>query len=367
MNFILRQINNKAARGATKIFHLSLFIFHLMLLPVFAAAQTTSRQVTLEKQYIPHLPVDTLPTDRADFKLVTYTDNTFKFVPTDPVKFRDPAVYGRCWDTVNLFVYRSIELKDLPSCIDIKLIDGIGQYHCPAKGYVVSKYGPRGKRDHQGVDIKVEHGDPIYSAFDGIVRLSKWNSGGYGNLVIVRHPNGLETYYGHLSRRNVAAGDYVRAGQVVGYGGKTGRAYGVHLHFEARYCDQTFDPERLIDVASGNLRFQTFALEKSYFNNNSREIEGIDEDSMDMGTLLASAERNGQSVSDTIMESIEKKEKEEAAKAAEKAAVKYHTIRSGDTLLAIARKYGTTVPTICQLNGITRDTTLKLGKSLRVQ
>ncbi len=339
-----------------------------LLLIIAPAASQTSRTVTLEKQNIPHRVIDTLPTDRADFRLVTFTDNTFKYVPADPVRFRDPAVYGRCWDTVNLFVYRSIDLKDLPSCVDIKLIDGVGQFHCPAKGNVLSKYGPRGKRDHQGVDIKVEHGDPIYSAFDGIVRLSKWNSGGYGNLVIIRHPNGLETYYGHLSRLNVAAGDYIRAGQVVGYGGKTGRAYGTHLHFEARYCDQTFDPERLIDFESGNLRFQTFALDKSYFNINSRAVEGIEnEENIDMGNLLASAEKSGQSVSDTIMESIEKKEKEEAARAAEKTATKYHTIRSGDTLLAIARKYGTTVPKICQLNGISREATLKVGKNLKIQ
>ena len=333
------------------------------------AAAQSSRTVTLEKQNIPCIAIDTLPTDRADFRLVTFTDNTFKYVPADPVKFRDPAVYGRNWDTINLFVYRNIELKDLPASVDIKLINGVGQFHCPATGRVLSKYGPRGRRDHNGTDIKVEHGDPIYSAFDGIVRLSRWNSGGYGNLVIVRHPNGLETYYGHLSRRNCAAGDYVRAGQVIGYGGKTGRAYGVHLHFEARYCDQTFDPERLMDFEAGNLRFQTFALEKGYFSIRSRAVEGIEagDDDIDMDNLLASAERSGQSVSDTIMESIEKKEKEEAAKAAEKAATKYHTIRSGDTLLAIARKYGTTVPKICQLNGISREATLKIGRSLRVQ
>ncbi len=340
-----------------------------LLLIIAPAAAQTSKTVTLDRQNIPHIPIDTLPTDRADFKLVTFTDNTFKYVPADPVKFRDPAVYGRCWDTVNLFVYRSIELKDLPASVDIKLIDGVGQFHCPAKGQVISKYGPRGKRDHNGSDIKVEQGDPIYAAFDGIVRLSRWNSGGYGNMVIIRHPNGLETYYGHLSRRNVAAGDCVRAGQVIGYGGKTGRAYGTHLHFETRYCDQTFDPERLIDFPGGNLRFQTFALEKSYFNIRSRAVEGIEgsEDDIDMGNLLASAEKSGQSVSDTIMESIEKKEKEEARKEAERTAAKYHTIRSGDTLLAIARRYGTTVPKICQLNGISREATLKIGKSLRIQ
>lgn len=340
-----------------------IFLLPLLTLAVFGAA--AQKTVTLDKAHIPCLPKDTLPTDREDIRLVTFTDNTFRFIPADPEKFRDPAVYGNHWDTVNLFVYRDVELKSIASVTEIKLIDGIGQYHCPAKGRVISKYGPRGRRDHNGTDIKVEQGDPIYAAFDGIVRHSRWNGGGYGNLVIIRHPSGLETYYGHLSRRNVAAGDFVRAGQVIGYGGKTGRAYGTHLHFEVRYCDQTFDPEHLMNFETGTLRFQTFALEKSYFNIRSRAVEGIESDSddIDMQNLLAQSERSGESVSDTIMASIEKKEREEAAKKE----AKYHTIRSGDTLLAIARRHGTTVPEICKLNGISRDATLKVGKTLRIQ
>lgn len=341
-----------------KLFYTVIFLFCF----VSATAQKT---VTLDREHIPRLPVDTLPTDRNDIRLVTFTDNTFRFIPSEPDKFCDPDVYRNHWDTVSLFAYRDIELKNIAATTEIKLIDGIGQYHCPAKGRILSKYGPRGRRDHNGTDIKVEHGDPIYAAFDGIVRHSRWNGGGYGNLIIIRHPNGLETYYGHLSRRNISAGDFVRAGQVIGYGGRTGRAYGVHLHFEVRYCDQTFDPEHLINFETGNLRFQTFALEKRYFNIRSRAVEGIeaDPDDIDMQNLLTQSEKSGESVSDTIMANIEKKEREEAARKE----AKYHTIRSGDTLLAIARRHGTTVPEICRLNGISRDATLKIGKTLRIQ
>lgn len=336
----------------------------LILLLWVSFGASAQRTVTLGKDKIPRIAVDTLPTGR-DFLLVTFSDNTFKYVPVDPDAFRDPEVYGNHWDTVNLFVYRDIELKSLPACTEIKLISDIGQFHCPANGRVISKYGPRGRRDHSGTDVKVEHGDPVYAAFDGIVRLSRWHGGGYGNLVIIRHTNGLETYYGHLSRRNAAAGDFVRAGQVIGYGGSTGRAYGTHLHFETRWYDQTFDPEHIIDFEGGHLRFQTFALEKGYFNIRSRAFEGLDSESddIDMQNLLAAAEQTGRSVSDTIIAGIDKKEKEEAATTA----AKYHTIRSGDNLGRIAGRYGTTVSAICKLNGISRDVTLRIGKTLRVQ
>lgn len=337
----------------------------LTILLGLASFGASAQKTTLGKDKIPRIAVDTIPSGRGDFLLVTFTDNTFKYIPADEGAFRVPEIYGNHWDTTTLFVYRDVELKSMPACTEVKLISDIGQFHCPAKGRVISKYGPRGRRDHNGTDVKVEHGDPIYAAFDGVVRLSRWNSGGYGNLVIIRHTNGLETYYGHLSRRNVAAGECVKAGQVIGYGGSTGRSYGTHLHFETRWCDQTFDPEHIIDFEGGNLRFQTFALEKSYFNIRSRAFEGLESESddIDMQNLLAAAERTGQSVSDTIIAGIDKKEKEAAAKKAEK----YHTIRSGDNLGRIAGRYGTSVSALCKLNGISPNATLRIGKTLRVQ
>ena len=96
------------------------------------------------------------------------------------------------------------------------------------------------------------------------------NTGGFGNLVIVRHPNGLETWHAHLSKLNVQVNEYVKTGQVIGFSGNTGRSRGPHLHFEMRYCDQTFDPEFIIDFPTGCLKYHTFALEKSFFNIHSR-------------------------------------------------------------------------------------------------
>lgn len=185
--------------------------------------------------------------------------------------FRRAPAFNAQWDTLEIFAYRNVPLEDLPDVIELQICDSLRRDFCPpVTGRVLSKYGPRGRRPHQGTDIQVAYGQPIHAAFDGIVRWSRWNRGGFGNVVIVRHPNGLETYYAHLSGRAVKANDYVTAGQVIGYGGRTGRAFGNHLHFEMRYCDQSFDSERLIDFVTGELREHFFELHKDYFSIRSR-------------------------------------------------------------------------------------------------
>jgi murein DD-endopeptidase MepM/ murein hydrolase activator NlpD len=324
----------------------------VFILPLFFVSTVVAqRTVTLAKENIPRLPVDTLPTNRSDVRLVTFTDGTFRFIPADEEQFRSKVVYAANWDTVQLFAYRSIELADLPALIALEITDSLGAgFHAPVTGKVLSKYGPRGRRAHNGTDIQVVHGQPIFATFDGIVRLSRWNSGGFGNLVIIRHSNGLETYYGHLSRRAVKAGDWVAAGQVIGYGGRTGRASGNHLHFETRYSDQSFDAERLVNFETGKLRLTIFALKKDYFSIRSRAVEGID----DNEEVLAAAD--SLATADSL-----------AMVAEELSKPVYHTIKSGDTLLAIARNYGTTTTEICRLNGITRDGVLRIGKRLRIK
>ena len=162
--------------------------------------------------------------------------------------------------------------------------------------------------------------------------------------MIIRHDNGLETYYGHLSERLVEPNQWVEAGQIIGYGGSTGRSTGPHLHFETRYCGQSFDPERLIDFQSGNLRRETFLLKKSYLDIHSSASQDFEDEE---------AEAN------------DEKRAEEARKAL--ASAQYHRIRSGDTLGGIARRYGTTVTNICRLNGIKSTTVLRIGRSLRVR
>ncbi|MDR1671069.1 MAG: M23 family metallopeptidase [Alistipes sp.] len=240
------------------------------------------RTTTLSERDIPRLPVDTLPTDRSEVRIVTYSDGTFRFIPTNPYHFLSAPAYESNWDTINLWAYRNVALSDLPDRVMVEMAESHG-FCMPAhrnpdepRAFVISRYGRRNGRDHNGIDLRVAQGDPIYAAFDGVVRVSRWNSGGFGNIVIVRHANGLETYYAHLSRRAVVATEWVRAGQVIGYGGGTGRASATHLHFEVRYFDQSFDPEWIIDFNRGELPTRVFALRKDHFNIRSHARDPIE-------------------------------------------------------------------------------------------
>ncbi|MDR2882327.1 MAG: peptidoglycan DD-metalloendopeptidase family protein [Alistipes sp.] len=335
---------------------------------VCAAWNGAAQRVTLAREDIPRLPVDTLPTDRDEVRLVTFSDGTFRYIPTNRYIFDSAPAYTSNWDTLNLYAYRTLSLSDLPRVTDIEFSETHG-FRSPAIGQVMSPYGRRNGRSHNGVDIRVEHGQPIFAAFDGVVRHSRWNSGGFGNIVIVRHPNGLETYYAHLSRRAVSAGDWVRAGQVVGYGGRTGRASAVHLHFEVRYADQSFDPERVVDFERGALRRRDFALNRDYFNINSRATEGLDGEE-EPGQPLAAATSSDALPETSAVPGTPVPDPDPTPATPPPAAPEapvHHKIVSGDTLLALAMRYGTPVAKLCEMNNITRTTTLRLGRNLRVK
>ena len=286
--------------------------------------------------------IDTLTTDNDAVQVILYSNNSWKYIRNREIA-KDSTIFEKYWDTSTLFPYREVDMSGMPKSVVIDLVDSLTSYHCPYQGAVHprGKYGPRRRRQHQGVDLPLKMGDPIYAAFCGRVRISQYNKGGYGNLVIIRHDNGLETYYGHLSERMVEPGQWVEAGQIIGLGGSTGRSTGPHLHFETRYYGQSFDPERLIDFKNGTLSRETFLLKKSFFS------------------IYSNA---GQDFDDEIAN--EEQDKKEAA---EKAAMKYYKIRSGDTLGGIARRYGTTVTNICRLNGIKSTTILQIGRSLRIR
>ena len=283
--------------------------------------------------------IDTLATDNDAVQVILYSNNSWKYVRNREIA-KDSTIFEKYWDTTTLFPYREVDMSGMPKSVVIDLVDSLTSYHCPYQGSVHprGKYGPRRRRQHQGVDLPLKTGDPVYATFCGRVRISQYNKGGYGNLVIIRHDNGLETYYGHLSERMVEPGQWVEAGQIIGLGGSTGRSTGPHLHFETRYYGQSFDPERLIDFKNGTLSRETFLLKKSFFS------------------IYSNA---GQDFEDEIAN--EEQDKKEAAK---KAAMKYYKIRSGDTLGAIARRHGTTVANLCRLTGIKATTILRSGLSL---
>ena len=288
--------------------------------------------------------LDTLNTSDPAIQLVLYSDNTWKYIKNGEY-FNTDRYFTDDWnDRTDAY---GLELSDLPDRTTIWLVDSPTDFCCPNKTKVFSPFGIRHRRRHQGVDLPLKTGDPVYAAFGGKVRISEY-SGGYGNVVVIRHNNGLETTYGHLSRRDVQVNDWVSAGDVIGLGGSTGHSTGPHLHFETRYKGYAFDPQWLCDFESGTLRSGVFVLKKRYLSAASKYVPESQDEEEEI--LLA-----------------EEQEREEAEKkAAEEAAKKYHRVKSGDTLTALAVKYHTSVRQLCAWNGIKQTSILRLGQTLRV-
>ena len=284
--------------------------------------------------------VDTLPTADKSLSIVLFNDNSWRYIRTAEIE-ADSTAFTRYWDMEKISPYREVALSAIPSAVPICLVDSLRAYRYPIKGRITSRYGLRRKVNHNGIDIALKVGDTICSTFNGVVRFSKATDTGYGTLVIVRHDNGLETYHGHLSKRLVEAGDRVVAGQPIALGGNSGRSTGPHLHFECRYMGQSFDPERIINFSTGELRREELLLKRAYFSIYSKY-----EQDWNGEKLLADAD------------------KKEAELSAER---RYYKVRSGDNLSLIAKRNYTTVSAICRLNGISASSVLPIGKVLRVK
>lgn len=195
-----------------------------------------------------------------------------------------------------------------------------------------SHYGPRRRRFHYGLDLAQPTGEPIYAAFDGVVRISKYNKS-YGNLVILHHANGLETYYAHMSKRNVVAGQQVKSGDVLGLCGNTGRSFGSHLHFEVRYMGNALNPENVIDCSTHDLISNQLEITSSSF----RKVAKGSSKEWSAGSSQSSTGDGS-----------------------------WYRVRQGDNLSKIARRNGITVKRLCQLNGISESKVLHPGDKLRV-
>ena len=316
------------------------FVLAVALLATTNLYALDSLAVQAIKPVVSPIVVDTLATDNDALSVLLFNDGTWRYVQKRTIEL-DSTVYGKFWDVDNISAYRGVKYDSLPSSVVINLVDSLKHYRFPYVGRITSRYGMRHRRAHNGIDLALKVGDTICSAFDGCVRFSKATDTGYGTLIIVRHDNGLETYHGHLSARLVEEGDRVVAGQPIGLGGNSGRSTGPHLHFETRYYGQSFDPERIINFRTGELRRDYFLLKKGYFSIYSKYEQDFN----------AEAERDAA-------------EKKENALSAEK---RYYKVRSGDYLGLIAKRNGTTVSAICRLNGIKPTTTLQIGKVLRVK
>lgn len=248
------------------------------------------------------------------------------------------------WD--NRYAHRQTALPDSFK-IDLR------HFCMPTPSRVItSNFGTRWGRQHKGLDIKVYIGDTIRAAFSGKVRIVRYEARGYGNYIVIRHGNGLETIYGHLSKQLVSENQEVRAGDVIGLGGNTGRSTGSHLHFETRLCGVALNPALLFDF-----RAQDVTGDYYTFRNNSYQRESTE------ANRLRGKIGNGGYTPDQVRGGVASRR--EDVEAFNTVQVQYHKVQAGETLNSIARKRGVTVEQICRLSHISKSTKIKPGSILR--
>jgi len=285
-------------------------LLFLILLPV---------KNLVAKEPLPTLPI-TLPYSSTFFdpcKHPPFSNRPLEITPiVDDCRtlfFDDLPEEYDIWDEsiINPYGIRLVDMKDTIK-IDLR------GYVPPTQKYVTSNFGFRRSVFHYGIDLKVHKGDSVFCAFDGQVRLTKSQRRGYGQYVVVRHHNGLETIYAHLSKIWVTPGQSVKAGEVLGMGGSTGRSTGYHLHFETRYLGNAIDPNDLYDFEQGCVKNEVFWLTAKNFD---------------------------------YVKEVEK--------------VRYWTVRSGDTLGKIASRTGVSVSRLCALNNIKSTSIIRIGQKIR--
>ena len=238
----------------------------------------------------------------------------------ESMMFPADELYGY-WDTTWVNPYRNKEIT-YPDTFAIDCTTFVYPLDDPIK--VTSLFGVRSRRMHNGIDLKVQKGDTVRSAFSGKVRIKGFERRGFGNYLVIRHQNGLETVYGHLSGFLVSDNDIVIAGQPIGLGGNTGRSTGTHLHFETRFLGQALNPSHIIDFTNGGVPHNDqYVLYKGDFGKNTN-------------IYTSTSER-----------------------------IVYHRVKQGETLGKIALQYRTSVAELCRLNGLTQKSVLRIGQTLR--
>ena len=287
-----------------------------------------------------------------DKKTKAKREDTTKFVvtPQEPlsdieetpdtclIAFPSHDLYAS-WDENTAHPYNFNESFKQDSVVITLVQPGDSAFVVPFKGDLTSLFGWRRYRPHYGTDIKLITGEKVVSAFDGMVRLAKYYYG-YGNCVIIRHNNGLETVYAHLSKILVESGQKVNAGTLVGLGGNTGHSYGSHLHFEMRYLGQALDTQDFIDYEKGTLKTNAFVLRKADVDNKYNLRALHNRHRHDVGMVRYN--KNVKPVNGV------------------------YTVRNGDNLWDIARKNKTTVKNLCAKNRIKPNVKLRLGQRLKI-
>jgi murein DD-endopeptidase MepM/ murein hydrolase activator NlpD len=229
--------------------------------------------------------------------------------------------YYKLWETnkLNPYGFNGEHYMDSVELILYKE-ETLGNWHSPLdKTIVTSDFGLRRAVWHYGIDIRVKTGNPVYAAFDGVIRISGYDRRGFGRFIVIRHKNGLETLYAHLSKNLKKLGEEVKAGDIIGKGGNSGRSTAPHLHFELRYSGNAIDPNQIFDFKENKIISSTYIINHNTF------------------AYL-----------------------EEANK------IRYHVIRSGDTLSGLSYRYGVSISKMCSLSGISRNSILRIGQRVRI-
>lgn len=239
-------------------------------------------------------------------------------------------IYTESWNSKLVNPYAG---QPVPDNVEIDVTD----YAIPVPGYITSNYGYRRRyrRMHKGVDLKLQTGDTVRAAFSGKVRLTRYERRGYGYYVIIRHPNGLETVYGHLSKFLVKPNQDVKVGEPIALGGSTGRSTGPHLHFETRFMGYAINPNAIFDFKNQTTHTDTYTFSKKTYT------KARDYSPKNSRSTYASTSSDTDKVT--------------------------YKIRRGDTLGKIASRYGVSVSKICRLNGISKNTVLRIGRVLRIK
>lgn len=267
-------------------------------------------------------------------------------------------------DWNNKYAHRA---TPLPDSIRISL-----RHFCmPTPSRVVtSNFGSRWGRQHKGLDIKVYIGDTIRAAFSGKVRIVAYEGKGYGNYIVIRHNNGLETIYGHLSKQLVRENEYVRAGEPIGLGGNTGRSTGSHLHFETRLCGVALNPALMFDFPNQDVTGDFYTYRSSTIDDESASATLARGKSASRGYSRENIQGNGEIHHGNIERRAARREAPQPRRnnndnANTGVQMRYYKVEAGETLENVAEKCGVSVEKLCRLNHFGRFTVIRKGQLLR--
>lgn len=234
---------------------------------------------------------------------------------------------------------------------------------------ITSNFGRRWGRWHKGLDIKVYIGDTIRAAFSGKVRIVDYEAKGYGKYIVIRHNNGLETIYGHLSRQIVRENQYVKAGEPIGLGGNTGRSTGSHLHFETRLCGVALNPALMFDFPNQDVIGDFYTYRKSTIESESESATVARGKAASRGYTKENIQGNGEihhGARANVATRTEAPKQQRSAESSNAGVhMRYYKVEAGETLEKVAEKCGVSVETICRLNHFGRFTVIRKGQLLR--